>query len=687
MKQELYTPTVEMSDDFSSSLFSIGDASIVFDILRSKLYSNPISAVCREYSCNARDSHREAGKQDQPIQISLPNNLEPHYKIKDFGVGISPDRIENIFIKYGSSTKRDDNSQTGFFGMGSKCAFSVTDTFSVNTVFDGVKYNYQCLIDPSKIGKLLLLNSMATDLPNETEIIIPVKNKDFNEFKHWTEHSTKHWDVKPIIKGGSINYTTPEVLIEGNSWKLIKQSNYNRDIKLIIDGIEYPLDRAAFKQTAQNALSIVDAGYYDTILYFGIGELSLSASREQIYLDEKTQKKITSRLIDLKKEIVKNIEEEIKNCKNLFEANVYYSTVINKTFHNRSALGDLTWKGFKLTSSWSNIPCIDFYREGSKIKRHTHHYLDFSEKTNIWLNDLDLSEPNPKHVKLLFEDPSVTLITLINPSKLNKNYMEELLKKNPIDQLDYKLLSTVVNQPKKINQPDYKILVYKFNPVSKNFIKATQKEAFNDKNAKILCITSKDEYHSNFRRLCQNGKIVNTRIVTYLSQAFPKVTIYAVDEELDLKKDKIKEKFKDFIDIEVFLEKNIVQSSLDFLKIKSLLSSHDEYFKQIADKISSSPGLLINSSSSFHNLCNFYLEKKLISDTDKIKTSLFESLKEEISMEKQINWLKSNPKLDVGVIKKEILSDYPMLNHFNGYYADNKAIKNAIDYINLVDKK
>src|ERR1019366_3856120 len=124
MKLETTISNIESSANMVEQSFLIGDASIIFDILRSKMYSNPVLAICREISCNARDAHREVNKNNTPIEIHLPNGLDPNYKIKDFGPGISPDRIENVFIRYGVSTKREDNIQTGAFGMGCKTPFS-----------------------------------------------------------------------------------------------------------------------------------------------------------------------------------------------------------------------------------------------------------------------------------------------------------------------------------------------------------------------------------------------------------------------------------------------------------------------------------------------------------------------------------------------------------------------------------
>src|SRR5271157_1549221 len=112
MKLNEAKPFFESSGQMQEHFFSIKDQGMIFEILRSKMYSNPILAICREITSNARDAHREVGKPELPIQIHLPVGLEPEYRVKDFGPGISPDRMVNIFIQYTASTKRDDRKST-----------------------------------------------------------------------------------------------------------------------------------------------------------------------------------------------------------------------------------------------------------------------------------------------------------------------------------------------------------------------------------------------------------------------------------------------------------------------------------------------------------------------------------------------------------------------------------------------
>src|ERR1700749_2819544 len=105
-------PDVDISTESSKVLleesFGVGNVGLIFEILRNKMYKNPVIAIAREISCNARYAHREVGKQDIPIEIHLPNAFSPQYKVRDFGPGISPERMSKVFIQYATSTKRED---------------------------------------------------------------------------------------------------------------------------------------------------------------------------------------------------------------------------------------------------------------------------------------------------------------------------------------------------------------------------------------------------------------------------------------------------------------------------------------------------------------------------------------------------------------------------------------------------
>src|SRR5690606_16206540 len=96
---------------------------------------------------------------------------------RDFGVGLSIERVKRIWSKYFSSTKRETNAFIGAFGLGSKSPLGYTDLFDVVTRFQGVKYHFT-IHKGSKAPRIELLYKEETDEGNGTEVIVPIKSGD-----------------------------------------------------------------------------------------------------------------------------------------------------------------------------------------------------------------------------------------------------------------------------------------------------------------------------------------------------------------------------------------------------------------------------------------------------------------------------------------------------------------------------
>lgn len=96
----------------------------VLTMLRDTLYSDKPLAVLREYSSNAWDAHRDAGKVDVLIEVTLPTAMEPTLRIRDHGCGISLDDMLGRFLKAGASTKRGSNNTVGTLGIGRLSGFA-----------------------------------------------------------------------------------------------------------------------------------------------------------------------------------------------------------------------------------------------------------------------------------------------------------------------------------------------------------------------------------------------------------------------------------------------------------------------------------------------------------------------------------------------------------------------------------
>ncbi len=112
------------------------------------LYTDPITSVVREYVSNAVDAHRRAGDFDfkTPIQVNA-NSVDRTFEVIDHGCGMSIADIKENFGHYGSSSKSDDGDQIGNFGIGSKAALAITDSFTVSTVKDEIRTDFVVYLD------------------------------------------------------------------------------------------------------------------------------------------------------------------------------------------------------------------------------------------------------------------------------------------------------------------------------------------------------------------------------------------------------------------------------------------------------------------------------------------------------------------------------------------------------------
>lgn len=696
MKLSDIRPNLETSQDLEEQFFSIQDQGMIFDILRGKMYSNPILAICREISCNARDAHREVGKRDVPIQIYLPNNLEPYFKIKDFGPGISPDRMSNIFIKYTASTKRADNNQTGGFGLGAKTPFSYSDSFSIMTNFDGVAYNYSCVIDPTRVGKLLLLSETPTKEPNSTEIIIPVKAVDFHNFNQWIENATRHWDVKPIFKGGTVNYQTQKKILEGNKWAFAAHDSYQSVAKLIIDGIEYPLELASLRTYAD--VTLLDSTRSVLMMEFGVGELTLSANRESIYLDDPTKAKIKKRLEEVKGEIKKKLEDKIAGFKSLWEANVFYRKELQAVFHNQNFLGPLYWNGIRLENKYVAVTCpVYSFTKGkysrktgtdpNKIQRSVVQSLTFDENSFLYVNDLPLKNPTPKHLKKAFENhPTAVSIQLICPS--DKVTIADLNKSINLDQMKPYLLSSVTKgSGRAYTPPTSRLLVYKFDTAVVGFRQVSYASIEEDTSDKVLCITSKDLGNNSRKVELKNKKKLGLSAIKSLALKNPKISFYSVDESIDSAR--VDEEFPDFETIDDFIEEKINKNkNVDYVQMKFARDHQYRLDNRVIKDEDKIAGKIISKDSLYLKRKEMHAAIQKIADGDMGLLEIYESFNGEIADAKVKKWVKDNPEFDIESINSEYEKQYPLIPHLNTYnYSYKKITEPFAHYINLVDKE
>lgn len=459
---ELTLPEVKLDKGTvtKTSKFYIGNTAIMLGIVRSKMYSNKIKTVVQEYSSNARDAHREVGKETTPIQITLPNKFEPTIKIQDFGPGITPDRMENVFLAYGNSTKRDSNKQTGGFGLGAKSGFSLSDSFTIVTVTDELGYNvkrtYIAIIDSTQEGEMNLVGEEDTNDPTGTTIILACNEDQFTKFEECLRDVASFWDVKPIVTGiPNFEWHKFEVDLAGSNWKVhFKQyyGGYGTKHWAILDGIPYPIERQDEYTEHFDRL-----GKWEIHLLFKSCELDVTANREGLDYNPKTIEKIKNVYDNCLVEIEASVQKEIEKCETYFEAAIKHEKC-KENF--KLDLENVTWKGHKLETSFDlnayvhQFSMKDVYSrrsrsENKKLCNYDCNGINLKEQVAIVINDeMHLNENRGTA-------PRNKMITLINLGYKNiyviNSYLEPVAENKAkaqliLDLIPEKLikLSTVV---------------------------------------------------------------------------------------------------------------------------------------------------------------------------------------------------------------------------------------------------
>jgi hypothetical protein len=409
------------------------------------MYSDKILAVVREYSCNAVDANKQAGYEDKPIEIRLPSRLLPEFSVRDYGQGLTFDEIENIYTKYGESTKRHSNEYIGMLGIGCKSAFAYSDNFIVKSYLDGKLYCYEALIDPSKVGKITLLGVSETEEPNGVEVTVPVKKDDENIFHEKAKTFFNHFKIKPIIKGYK-NFFEEETkpLLEGEDWEWIEAErghyhSYGGGTLAIMGNVAYEIKKDSLKNLPDGFDNLL---CQNLRMYFDIGDLNIAASREQLEYTDRTIKRIISKVAKVKKEIKEAVEEKFKSEDSVWGAMVIYNELFDFSsgYYSISRIIDkVNWKGnliddgkisvndYGENSKFEGVEISRYEKSNraSKYRKVLKHYITPKSETVLYKNDLKGNRGLYQRVNVLIDEGKDVYIAKFLSDKVEKDFYEE----------------------------------------------------------------------------------------------------------------------------------------------------------------------------------------------------------------------------------------------------------------------
>lgn len=316
-------------------------------IIRSltNIYPNKVLACLREYSCNALDSHIVA-KQTRPVEVTLPSSFNPNFVVQDWGTGMGRYELEKIYGVYGASTKRKSNDTIGAFGLGSKSALTLVESFNLVSIKDGRKFTAIINKNSEGVGQLKILSEVATTEPNGVKVTIPAAKPA--EFAHLAKTFFMSWKPGTVLVNGA-----EPLMLESDNFERVgdigyisraSRSGYGQrgNLTVSMGGVCYKVGDLSYDQ--QQAIYGNNVNYHlrqqEIILNAPLGDVEIVPSRESVEMSDKTLDFIQKRTQELIRVFLDSIKKKIDSAPTRLDA-----VRLVEEFPFAYSRSEYTWQG------------------------------------------------------------------------------------------------------------------------------------------------------------------------------------------------------------------------------------------------------------------------------------------------------------------------------------------------------
>lgn len=320
--------SVQSNFDGTDIDFTIGNNATLFEILRKGIYKDPIGSVVREIAANAKDAMSRVNKENEPISITLNDS---YMVVTDEGCGMSPEKIKEVYSVYGNSDKRDTNSEQGAMGLGAKAGFAVSDSYTVETSWDGIRYTYLCYVNESGAGAIKLLSEEPSEIMGTT-IKVPIGSSR-HTFKEAVYKYTTFYNPQPKVFGEFMP-PHPKLIMETPSWRIYDNLRNVGNPNVILDSIPYQYDLGYSYRLPDNVVMVCN-----------VGDLEITASRESLRECEHNRNFLCKIVEAYREDIYKITYDKIKEEKD-------YNKTINMLISAQRELKKVKvyeWNGVEFT--------------------------------------------------------------------------------------------------------------------------------------------------------------------------------------------------------------------------------------------------------------------------------------------------------------------------------------------------
>lgn len=303
---------VEGESNIRKATISADKISKLSFILTKALYSDPIAAVVVEPVCNGIDSVVAAGKSpiDHPVIVEIGNKPTGgwFFRVTDTGIGLSDDEFENVFMNYLESSKENDNSQIGAWGLGGKSFISLDRSGEFICRKDGVERKYLAY-QGSQFCEYDKLYEKKTKEPNG--VIFEIAIKDWSERHQFIEKAKKklaYFDTVVLIIDG----VPVQNIINRQEYFQWSDNAYERNLSLCLKDVHYSIN--------WEKLGIAPINCPIALRFSLTDGLIVTPSRQELIYTEEVKKVILKKIEKTADWFVKKYNETVEEFDNFSKA-------------------------------------------------------------------------------------------------------------------------------------------------------------------------------------------------------------------------------------------------------------------------------------------------------------------------------------------------------------------------------
>ena len=530
---------VECSGELVVESFTIKATAKAFAILSSGLYANKIRAVIRELSCNAWDSHVAANKNTTPIEIHLPTALDPTFYVKDFGIGLDDDDVKHLYTTYFESTKADSNDFVGALGLGSKSPFSYTQSFQIESRFNGVKSTYTAFIKENGTPGITRMAQVETDETNGLTVSLQIKRDDVHKFENEASQALMYFTPTPTFLGRR-NFKPHSLAhnIVGDGWKVREtEASWMQGAYVVQGFVAYPID-AELMRDSKLSVSAQKVLQLNVDLYVPIGDVDVAASREALQYTKGTISNLKIKLEQAALDMHATVQkEEFDKCTSLWAARMKFQSfedtdndALKEMFKQLQGTKPFVWQGKNLNGELSidiekieNIDIVLYHKSRHHKSLTTSCHFTSTDKQK-WYN----TQQKTFHYSLDLHPAMPVLIDdmYVGSKEIIRQFLDDRLSKagaRKYDRYAVVLRATTKDQEVMAKPEIVKILNDLGNPdpmlVSQlGFTRAKKKSYYKKKDKNVMNVWvgfphnsgyKKNQIRRSFSKLCYKATEIN----------------------------------------------------------------------------------------------------------------------------------------------------------------------------------